>query len=119
VTADFEVKPLIKEEKLERKFYPMSELRSHTVKSLCEDCRTMETVAELTDGTTKNIPKWILLRLHNIFPNRNPYILGYHPDNFWYALYNNKMVWCESGFVTTERPQLNRYNALTLRKGED
>lgn len=122
---DFEViklteKPLIKEEeKCERKFYPMSELRSHTVKSTYEDYKSMEIVAVFSDGTQKEIPNWIRQRLPNLFPSSNPYTLGYHPDNFWYALNGKKMVWCESGLATTERPQLNRYNALTLKKGED
>ena len=116
---NLEVKPHIKEEECKREFYPMSELRSHLMKSFYEDAPSMETVAIFPDGTRRNIPKWVLEKLHNLFPSSTPYILGYHPDNFWYALYGKKLVWCESGLVTTERPQLNRYNALTLRKGED
>jgi len=109
-----------KEEKCERKFYSMSELRSHTVKSTYRYYKTMENVAVFLDGTKKGIPEWLLKRLHDLFPTRAaPYELGYHPDNFWYVLYGKKLIWCESKSVTTERPQLNRYNALTLRKGED
>jgi hypothetical protein len=121
VTADFEVKPLIKEEKYKREFYPMSELRSHLAKSYFEDSQTIETTFAFPDGSRRNMPRKLLMELQTSLPVRATQYtsVGYHPDNFWYALYKNKIVWCESKSVTTERPQLNRYNALTLRKGGD
>ena len=111
-------KPIIKEG-VECKYYSKSELRSHLSDSYYMDHKTngMVFVFKKYD---KRMPREHLEDLQQSLPVRATQYtaVGYHPDGFWYAVYKNNLVWCTEK-VTTETPQLNRYNALTLKKGED
>lgn len=110
--------PIIKEGE-ECKFYSKSELRSHLSDSYYEDPKT-DGMVFVFKKSNKKMPREHLKNLQQSLPVRATQYsaIGYHPDGFWYAVFNNNLVWCTEK-VTTETPQLNRYNALTLKKGED
>lgn len=115
--ADKKFKPEkpVKEE-VHYKYYPISELKSHLAESCFEDVRTMDTVYIFPDKSQKAIPDKII-RDSGRIPNSSGAVdIGYHPDDdFWYTMVLDRLIW-SSKPVTTIRPQLNRYNALTLKK---
>ena len=109
--------PTIKEPKKEEKckYYSFSYLKSNLAESVYEDIQTRNTVLVFPDKSERTIPLGQFMTMMRCLPGiETHYQIGF-VDDIWYVIFKGTLAW-SSKPITTQRPQLNRYNALTLKE---